>query len=71
MLKKILINSKGNLNRFFTTSKNSGKEMFFPKYGNSFYEPGINLPDKRGESKGKKKVKKNNKKKNKNPNSDL
>lgn len=70
MLRKILIKTKGNLNRFFTTSKNSGKELYYPKYGNSFYEPGKEIPDKRGESKDKK-VKENNKKKNKNPNSDL
>lgn len=63
MLRKILIKPKINLNRFFTTSKNSGKELYYPKYGNSFYEPGKEISDKRGERQDKKKVKENNKKK--------
>jgi hypothetical protein len=50
MLKSILLKPNFKCIRFLSITGN-GKDLYYPKYGNSFYEPGIKIPDEKEKNK--------------------
>jgi hypothetical protein len=50
MLKGVLLKPNLKCIRFLSI-KGNGKDLYYPKYGNSFYEPGTKIPDEKGKNK--------------------